>query len=340
MGRQRRKAAAEDIRACSRYDGLMKNGIPLLFLSISLLAFPGCRHQKMPVEPEHQYSASIVLGPSSSPLWEAALPSIKSSLETNCDMSVSTARWQDDQSLIRILNRAGSEGTSLVVCTGGGVDRALELVAPRYSESLFLVQGSFVMGANVRMLGFRLNGASYLAGVATSLLKPEAIAVIEGCGGPWLESVESGFKDGLRRRNYRNTILNLSSMKALDSLPSPQASVALYACDAPDPAVVSMASKSGLKLIGIGVRKQESMLSPYAGRIVIDLGEALRRVGEDVEHGMSAESGYDFDLGSGVVDFKVNPQLEILNSPEAQRKLDEARSAITAGVVEIEQMGM
>ncbi len=134
--------------------------------------------------------------------------------------------------------------------------------------------------------------------------------------------------------------MDFSSVDALLSAPPPHASIGLYACDAPDPATLHRASEAGVGLIGIGAGIEEAITSPFAGRILVKLAEALRRVAEDRVHGMNAEAGYDFDLGSGVIDFRVNPQLEILNTPEAREKLEEARSAITAGVVELEQMGM
>lgn len=318
----------------------MRNRLLFLSLSLALLAPAGCGHREENPAPHHRYSASILTGPSSSPLWTTAFPGIRTRLEDSCDMAVTSLEWKNDQALIENLDRLGSDGISLIVCTGGGYERALELIAPRYPKTFFLVQDTRLRGSNIRNLRFRLNGASYLAGIAASLLHPEALGVIRGCGGPWLESVESGFRDSLLKQHFRKPVPDYPSVDALLEAPPPRASVALYACDAPDPELLRRALKAKIMLIGIGVSAEGVVKSPCAGRIILDLQEALRRVAEDVLHASSEESGYEFDLGSGVIDFRINPEIEALNTPEALQKLEEARSAITAGVVEIEQMGM
>jgi basic membrane lipoprotein Med (substrate-binding protein (PBP1-ABC) superfamily) len=74
--------------------------------------------------------------------------------------------------------------------------------------------------------------------------------------------------------------------------------------------------------------------------ITIDLGEAMLRIAREVADGTFESREYAFDLGSGVLDLKLSPAIDQTTARALQQVLASSRNAITAGWVEVEQLGI
>lgn len=324
------------------YDVLMSRRLLLLLpLLLGFLAPAACRLQGKHKEAPLKFQARILWNSAASPLWKTALPDIEKTLAQSCDTELKAVEIRKSSDWTTKLDAFGKRKIPLIICVGGGFDRAIDLVAPRYPGSTFLLHGSRNIGENIRRLHFETAGAAYLAGVAAGIFSGGESALIRGPGGPWLETIESSFRDGFLAGHSRGKVRTYSSTKALiESSGGKIKGIALYASDKPDPEDLKPAISSGLSLLTITPNADKLDRAPLAGSIVIDLAEALRRVTVATISGSPAGHSYDFDLGSGVIDFRLNSRVPELNTPEAREKLEEARSAITAGVVELEQMGM
>jgi len=236
---------------------------------------------------------------------------------------------------------ATKEEMRLIICTGNNYGHTVELIAPRHPETVFLLEENRTGGPNILSLHFQTEDAAYLAGVAATLFPHPKVGIIRESGGPWLEGVEYGFQNGFRSRFRSADIPVFTSLEELLNKGEDTHRILLEAGDyLQKREILSRTAKSGYALFIVGDTSCQFTGPLPLGIISIDLAEALRRIADDVLAKTTGDGNYDFDLGSSIIDLRVNPQIETLNSPEAREKLNETRSAITAGLIEIEQMGM
>jgi len=318
----------------------VKYRLLLLLLGAGLLTTTACRRPAEMDAGVGKLEGRVLIGPASSPLWKESILSIEDTMKAHCGIRIREEHWTNEAELAAALRRSGSEGIALIVCTGSNHDHAVELAAARYPRTLFLLENTRLSATNIRRLSFEMKEAAYLAGVAAAIIGQDRIGLIQACGGPWLQTVESGFRNGFKSQQHRTRIEEYPSLASLAAAPPPRPRLALYSCDHFDLPTRLHAREAGLLLFTIESGATYRPGAPVAGAIVIDLPGALRRIGEDLQSGTASTEDYDFDLGSGVVDFRVAPDIPGLNTEEALRTLDEARAAITAGVVEIEEMGL
>ena len=75
--------------------------------------------------------------------------------------------------------------------------------------------------------------------------------------------------------------------------------------------------------------------------VEVDVAEVMLRIAREVHDLTFSGKVYAFDLGSGVLDVKLNPSFAPPDSDTDFREtLERARSEITAGWVEIEELGI
>jgi hypothetical protein len=66
----------------------------------------------------------------------------------------------------------------------------------------------------------------------------------------------------------------------------------------------------------------------------------MLRVAREVRDGTFEGRVFAFDLGSGVLDVVINPNLAPDSLAAAGEALEEARAEITAGLVEFDELGL
>jgi len=93
-------------------------------------------------------------------------------------------------------------------------------------------------------------------------------------------------------------------------------------------------------LIGVGRDTIRHYPETVIGALSVDLPEAVDRIARDVMDGTFRGRVYAYDLGSGVVDLTISPSLLASLDEDDIDRVDEARAAVNAGLVELENMGL
>jgi hypothetical protein len=116
--------------------------------------------------------------------------------------------------------------------------------------------------------------------------------------------------------------------------------VALYACDRADPAVLAAARDAGMLLVATDPEMIAAEPDLVLAAVDVDVPEAMLRVAREVRDRIFVGQVYSFDLGSGVLDIRVNQSLEPEILGPAAEALELARSEVTAGLVEFDELGL
>lgn len=232
----------------------------------------------------------------------------------------------------------GGAGVDLVFCVGRDFQQAVYTDAAAFPATRFVVMPGDAVGANVASIQLEPDGAGFVAGaVAAAIAGDGRVGVLRGPGGPWLDELEAGFSRAVRRAVRHDPVVRQLADGPW-ALRSDGVTVALLDTDRDDPRVLAQAANAGLLLVAVG----DDLLGAddvVAAVVVFDLPEAMLRVAREVHDGTFEGRVYSFDLGSGVLDVRLDPATEALH-PGASEALETARAEVTAGFVEVEGLGM
>jgi basic membrane protein A len=245
----------------------------------------------------------------------------------------------DQRSRLRALGR---DGVDLVFCVGPEVESLVYTEAAAFPDTDFVIIPGEIQGANVGSVSFTPEEPGYLAGaVAATLTEGAKIGLLRGAGRPWLERLETGFTAGFRSINPDAEVATASGLEGPWQLTAIGVGVALYATDQVDPQIVAAAHDAGLLLVGADPTLLEAEPDLVIAAVEVDVAEAMLRIAREVRDLTFTGKVYAFDLGSGVLDVRLNPRF---SSPgqtgDIRETLERARSEITAGWVEIEELGI
>lgn len=234
----------------------------------------------------------------------------------------------------------GDSGVDLVFCVGDGYENAVFSEAPTYPETRFVLLPGRGHGTNVAGIEIVPDGAAWVAGVvAGELSTSNAVGVLRGAGGPWLDHVEAGFIKGFLSTAARRTAIVVSSPEGPWELVERGVTVALHAADHPDAEVYAAAHDAGMLLVVTDAALIDREPDVIAAAMMVDVAEAMVRLTRDVVDGVFSGGMYAFDLGSGVLDVRLNQTMADVNRPAVHDALENARSEVTAGIVEMEGLG-
>jgi basic membrane protein A len=229
----------------------------------------------------------------------------------------------------------------LVFCVGPGFERMVYAEAGGFPDSRFVVLPGRARASNVAGIEFLPDGAGYVAGVVAAHLSDSmVVGVIRGSGGEWLEGLEQGFLSGYRSVRGRGDPVTVAPPEGPRELVARGVGVALYAADQVLPDVLAEAREVGLSFVTTDADLMEADPEVVAAAVHIDVPEAMVRVAREVRDGSFHGGSYVFDFGSGVLDVRINPSHPAATEDPLQEALDVARSEVTAGIVEIEQLGI
>lgn len=235
----------------------------------------------------------------------------------------------------------GGESIDLVFCVGPGFDAVLFTEAPAYQSTRYVSIPGGARGPNVAGIDFLTDGVGYLAGaVAATLATSADVGILRGAGGPWLESLETGFIEGVHSHRSKSEVPSADGVDGAWNLRDRGVRVALYATARADAAVLAAAHDAGVLLIVTDPDVMRSEPDLVIAAVDIDVAEAMLRVAREVHDGTFEGRVYAFDLGSGILDLELNQSLPIAVAPPVRDALETARSEVTAGFVEIENLGM
>jgi basic membrane protein A and related proteins len=252
------------------------------------------------------------------------------------------ARTPAEQS--EALRTYAAQGYDLVFAHGFEFQDAAERVSAAYPRTAFVVTSGRRARLNVSPLIFRLEEASYLAGMAAAgLSKTGTLGFVGGIELPPIKAAYEGWLNGARSVNpkVRSRVVYLNSFD--DVAAGREAALALIGAGADmfhhnaDAAALGLfqAAKEHPGVYVFGANTDQSSLAPdhVVGSAVIDLPRAFMLVGAEVKQGRFQARVEAFGLKSGVVRYVPNPGLEHLVSPALQARITAAADSISKGIL-------
>ncbi len=309
-------------------------------LAVASLPVVSCTPEK-PSE-EREFRVRLLTSVALSGRWEKAAERGLGLIAAELDADIARSRatgTTDQRSRLRAM---AQDRVDLVFCVGPDVESLVYTEAAAFPDTDFVIIPGEIHSANVGSVTFTPEEAGYLAGVvAAALTEGTDIGLLRGAGRPWLELLEAGFTAGFRSIHPAAEAIAVEGVEGPWQLTAAGVKVALYATDRVDPQILASAHDAGLYLVGTDPTLLDSEPDFVIAAVEIDVAEAMLRIAREVHDLSFSGKVYAFDLGSGVIDVKLNPSFA---SPgrdtDLRETLERARSEITAGWVEIEELGI
>ncbi len=242
------------------------------------------------------------------------------------------------------LRTYAAQGYDLVFAHGFEFQDPAERVSAQYPKTIFIVTSGRRAQGNVAPLIFRLEEASYLAGmVAGGLTRKNVVGFVGGIELPPIEAAYQGWVNGARAVNPKVETRKIYLNSFDDAAAGREAALALIRVGADmfhhnaDAAALGVfqAAKETEGVYVFGSNDDQVHLAPerVIGSAVIDLPRAFLMVASEVKAGTFRPKVEAFGLSSGVVRYVPNPALEPM-VPEALRsRVQAAADSIAAGTL-------
>ena len=242
------------------------------------------------------------------------------------------------------LRSYASQGYDLIFGHGYEFQAPSERVSRDYPKAAFVVTSGARAEGRVIPLIFRLEDASYLAGmVAGSLTRSGTIGFVGGVELPPVRTAYLGWVNGARavRPDVETRITYLNNWD--DPAAGREAAIALIRLGADmfhhnaDAAALGVfqAVKESPGAYIFGANADQSALAPerVVGSAVIDLPHAFLLVARELQAGKLESKVHTFGLESRVVLYVPNPALDSLVTPALRARLAAASDSIVAGTL-------
>jgi len=252
------------------------------------------------------------------------------------------ARTPSEQS--EALRTYAAQGYDLVYANGFEFQDAAERVSRSYPKTTFIVISGRRARGNVVPLIFRLEEASYLAGmVAGGLTRGNVLGFIGGIELPPIKAAYQGWVNGARAVNPRIQSREIYLNSFDDAAAGREAAVALARAGADmfhhnaDAAALGLfqAAKERPGIYLFGANADQSALAPdrVLGSAVIDLPHAFLLVASEVKSGRFTPRTRVFGLKDGVVSYVANPRLDSLVPSRVKARMRAATDSIVSGTL-------
>ena len=307
------------------------------------LASVGCHHREVPAPvPAMRVGLIVSATPGDLPAVRQARAGIRR-LRTDLD-AVGWVRVVHSEHGGRLaLRAAGRAKEQLIFCLGPGFSDTLYEEAVAYPGSWYVLIPGKITGPNIASIDFATGEPGYLAGVAAGAVphrRGGAAGIIrEGGQDLFFARAERGFIKGFETAVRGGRVLVADGPSGIAALKSAGVRVALDTSETTDPAVVAACRKTGILLVTADPKLVTEFPNVVLGTLNIDIGEAMSRVAQEVWAGTMTAKLYRFDLGSGVVGFTLNHFNAVADAPRVHDAVEKAKADVTAGIVEIEELG-
>jgi basic membrane protein A len=250
------------------------------------------------------------------------------------------ARTPSDQD--EALRTYAAQGYDLVFAHGFEFQDPAERVSAQYPKTVFVVTSGRRAKGNVAPLIFRLEEASYLAGmVAGGLTRNNLLGFVGGIELPPIEAAYQGWVNGARSINPKVQTRKIYLNSFDDAAAGREAALALIRVGADmfhhnaDAAALGVfqAAKETEGVFVFGSNDDQARLAPerVIGSAVIDLPRAFLMVAREVKEGTFRPRVEAFGLSSGVVRYVPNPALDTLVHQSLRSRVQAAADSIAAG---------
>ena len=259
-------------------------------------------------------------------------------------MAVSHVEARTPSEQDEALRAYAAQGYDLVFAHGFEFQDPAERVSAQYPETIFIVTSGRRTKGNVAPLIFRLEEASYLAGmIAGGLTRSGVIGFVGGIELPPIESAYLGWVNGARASNpavqtrkvYLNTFDDAATGREA-ALALIRVGVDMFHHNADAAALgVFQAAKETEGVFVFGSNDDQAHVAPerVVGSAVIDLPRAMLSVGREVKDGTFQPRTQAFGLASGVVRYVPNPALDTMVHETLRSRVRAAADSIAAGTL-------
>jgi basic membrane lipoprotein Med (substrate-binding protein (PBP1-ABC) superfamily) len=232
----------------------------------------------------------------------------------------------------------------LVFAHGFEFQGPAERVSAEYPNTVFIVTSGSRAHGNVAPLIFRLEEASYLAGmVAGGLTRTNVLGFVGGIELPPIKAAYDGWVNGARSVNPKVKTREIYLNSFDDAAAGREAALALIRIGADmfhhnaDAAALGVfqAVKESPGVYIFGANADQSALAPgrVVGSAVIDLPRALLLVAKEVKSRTFRPKVESFGLESGVVRYEANRALDSLVPAALTARVRSAADSIVAGTI-------
>jgi basic membrane protein A and related proteins len=309
--------------------------------AVCTLSFLGCARPA----PQHGMRVGLITpGSIADAAWNSGAYAGLQRIHDSLGVAVShvearTPAEQDDA-----LRTYAAQGYDLVFAHGFEFQDAAERVSAEYPRTVFIVTSGARARGNVAPLIFKLEEASYLAGmVAGGLTRSNILGFVGGIELPPIKAAYDGWVNGARAVNPKVESREIYLNSFDDAAAGREAALALVRVGADmfhhnaDAAALGLfqAVKESRGVFVFGANADQSSLAPdrVVGSAIIDLPRAFLLVAQEVKAGTFKPRVEAFGLASGVVRYEPNPALDSLVPTVLKARVKAAADSIAAGTL-------
>lgn len=252
------------------------------------------------------------------------------------------ARTPAEQS--EALRAYAAQGYDLVFANGFEFQDAAERVSSEFPKTVFIITSGQRAHGNVAPLIFRLEEATYLAGmVAGGLTRTNVLAFIGGIELPPIKAAYEGWVNGAKAVNPKVQSRQIYLNSFDDAAAGREAALALMRVGADmfhhnaDAAALGLfqaaKERPGVYVFGANADQSRLAADRVLGSAVIDLPHAFLLVATEVHSGRFTPRPRIFGLEGGVVSYQPNPKLDTLVPPALKARLRAAADSMIAGTL-------
>jgi len=308
---------------------------------VALLALAGCSH---PAPVQGIRVGLITPGSVADAAWNSGAFAGLQRIHDSLGLAVSHVEARTPAEQDEALRSYAVQGYDLVFAHGFEFQGPAERVSTQYPKTVFIVTSGSRAHGNVAPLIFRLEEASYLAGmVAGGLTRSNVLGFVGGIELPPIKAAYEGWVNGAKAVNPRVQTREIYLNSFDDAAAGREAALALIRVGADmlhhnaDAAALGLfqAAKESPGVYVFGANADQSSLAPdrVPGSAVIDLPRALMLVAEEVKAGRFTPKVEAFGLSSGVVRYEPNPALDSLVPAALKARVKAAADSIAAGTL-------
>ena len=244
----------------------------------------------------------------------------------------------------------GSAGYDIVFAHGAEYTDAAMRAGERYPETLFVVSGGGRVAENVVPLIFRLEEATYLAGMmAGGMTASGTVGMVGGVAIPPVQGTFRAFEAGAAAVRPDVEVLETfvgnwddvaAAKEATIAQLSRGADVVIHNMDGGSFGIfqaVREAADAGSPTWALGMNRDQNDIAPEVilASAVIRIPEAFRTTVEEWQAGRVGGGPIYTGSSAGIIDFVPNPALLERVPEDLLDRIDEARRQIRSGALEV-----
>lgn len=309
--------------------------------TVLLVSLVGCARSAGPAGPR---VGLITPGSVADAAWNSGAYAGLQEIRDSFGLAISHVEARTPAEQDEALRSFAAQGYDLVFAHGFEFQDPAERVSAQYPKTIFIVTSGSRARGNVAPLIFRLEEASYLAGmVAGGLTRSNMLGFVGGIELPPIKAAYEGWVNGAKAVNpaIRSRAVYLNSFD--DAAAGREAALALIRAGADmfhhnaDAAALGVfqAAKQSPGVYVFGSNADQASLAPerVVGSAVIDLPRAFLLVAGEVKAGTFTPKVESFGLSSGVIRYVPNPGLDGLVPAPLKARVQAAADSIAAGTL-------